>query len=93
MLWVHSKHRNRLATDTTEMITAIKLHYDSVAPVKLSTAQQARRARFDAAVASSIAERDSLAGAAELPSGLVAPTLTPTGMQHRGRVGKKRRSR
>lgn len=72
MGWQHSKQRNRLAADTTEMLTAIKLHYDSFAPVKLSAEQQAKRARFDAAVASSIAEGDSLAGAAEIPSGLLA---------------------
>jgi hypothetical protein len=72
MGWQHSKQRNRLAADTTEMLTAIKLHYDSFAPVKLSADQQAKRARFDAAVASSIAAGDSLAGAAEIPSGLLA---------------------
>jgi hypothetical protein len=76
MGWVHSKERNRLAADTTEMITAIKLHYDSFAPVKLSSTQQAKRARFDAAVASSVAEGDSLAGAAELPAGLWAQIAT-----------------
>jgi hypothetical protein len=71
MGWIHSKQRNKLLPGTTEMVTAIKMHYDSFAPVTLSSTQQAKRARFDAAVSSSICVGDSLAGAAELPAGLV----------------------
>jgi hypothetical protein len=71
MGWVHSKERNRLASDTIEMITAVKLHYDSFAPPQLSSNEQAKRARFDAAVASSTAG-SSLAEAAELPADLEA---------------------
>jgi hypothetical protein len=72
MGWIHSKERNKLLPATTEMTTAVKMHYDSFAPVKLSSTQQAKRARFDAAVASSIGSGESLAGAAQLPDELLS---------------------
>jgi hypothetical protein len=53
------------------MITAVKLHYDSFAPPQLSSTEQAKRACFDAALASSTAG-GSLAEAAELPADLEA---------------------
>lgn len=66
MGWTHSKQRNSLLASTTEQITFIKLYYDSFAPVQYTSTEVAKRARFDAAVDSSIAEGDSLAGPAQL---------------------------
>jgi hypothetical protein len=58
MRWFHSKQRNRLKAATNEMQTTIKMHWEAVAPRKISSTQQAKHDKFDQSVASSIADAD-----------------------------------
>jgi hypothetical protein len=69
MGYFHSKQRNQLKTATNEMETTIKLHYQSFKPVRLSSSEVAKRARFDAEVDSSIADAN-MADAARMPEAL-----------------------
>lgn len=69
MGYFHSKERNSLNPETNEMETVIKLHWNSFAPVKVSSTEQQKRAQYDSAVEASLADAN-MADPAQLPDDL-----------------------